>query len=68
MDNLDYDFIGFTYNGVHSIKDLGVYRVSNNGKYEESLTPSIKEITASVDGMEGEYYFGNTVESKAFSI
>jgi hypothetical protein len=33
-NKFDYDFIGFTYNKVHSIRDLGIYRVSDGSRYE----------------------------------
>lgn len=45
----DYDFIGFTYNGYHSIDDLGIYRVSEGNMYETNLTPTIQEISTSAD-------------------
>lgn len=69
MQNLDFDFIGFTYNGKHSVRDLGIYRVSNSSnRYEEVFVPSMKEITASVPGQQGQYFFGTTIENKTFTI
>lgn len=65
---LDYDFIGFTYNGKHSIKDLGIYRVSNGDRYEDNWLPTSKEKTASVDGQIGQYYFGDSIESKIIPV
>ena len=53
MEYMDYDFIGFTYNGVHITKELGIYKTSSNGRFEENLLPNIKEITATVPGMDG---------------
>jgi predicted phage tail component-like protein len=64
----DYDFIGFTYNGKHSVRDLKIYRTSNSNRYEEGITPTLKETTASVDGQVGQYYFGTKVEQKVFNI
>jgi hypothetical protein len=64
----DYDFIGFTYNGKHSLKDLGIYRTSNGDRYNESLFPTLKEKTATVEGLDGQYYFGTTIEQKVFTI
>jgi hypothetical protein len=49
----DFDFMGFTYNGKHSYRDLGIYRVSSGDRYEETFTPTFQEKTASVDGMIG---------------
>lgn len=68
MLGYDYDFIGFTYNGKHSIKDLHIYRTSNGDRYEENLVPNLKEKTASVEGMTGLYYFGTQVEQKQINI
>ena len=68
MINYDYDFIGFTYNGKHSIKDLKIYRTSNGGRYDGDLVPSTKDKTALVDGMVGSYYFGTQVDARVFSI
>lgn len=43
--NYDYDFIGFTYNGKHSIKDLNIYRTSDGNRYNETINPSINDKT-----------------------
>ena len=64
----DYDFIGFTYNGKHSVRDLKIYRTSNSNRYEEGIIPTLKETTASVEGQVGQYYFGTKVEQKVFNI
>lgn len=68
MQYLDFDFIGFTYNGKHSIKDLGIYRTSNGDRYEDNWLPTLQEKTASVEGMDGLYYFGTKVQQKQFNI
>lgn len=68
MLGYDYDFIGFTYNGKHSIKDLHIYRTSNGDRYEENLVPNMREKTASVEGMTGLYYFGTQIEQKQINI
>lgn len=68
MQYFDYDFIGFTYKEKHSIKDLGIYRVSNGDRYEDNLLPTLQEKTASVEGMDGLYYFGTKVQQKQFNI
>ena len=38
------DFIGFTFNGVHS-SELGIIRVSEGDRYNESLLPSLSSKT-----------------------
>ena len=47
------DFIGFTYNGKHSVRDLKIYRTSNSNRYTENLTATMTDKTADVPGGEG---------------
>lgn len=61
------DFIGFTFDGIHS-DDLGIVRVSDGDRYKEELQPEVKDITAEVPGMDGEYYFGSNYGTKEFDI
>lgn len=68
MGYYDYDFIGFTYGGKHSYRDLKIYRTSNGNRYETNLFPTLKDNTASVPGQVGQYYFGTEVEQKQFNI
>ena len=56
--DLKGDFIGFTFNGVHS-SELGIVRVSEGDRYEETLTPSFTSKTVAVPGGDGTYYFGS---------
>lgn len=61
------DFLGFTFGGVHS-SDLGITRVSGGDRYDEQLHPEIKDRTAEVPGVNGEYYFGSDFGSRSFDI
>ena len=61
------DFIGFSFAGVHC-NELGITRVSEGDRYEETLHPEIKDITAEVPGMDGEYYFGSTYGNRDISV
>lgn len=61
------DFIGFSFGGVHS-KDLGFIRVSGGDRYDEELQPDVKDVTAEVPGMDGQYYFGSTFGPKTIDI
>lgn len=63
----DYDFIGFTYDGKHSIRDLNIYRTSDGSRYNENLSPSVTDKTAEVPG-DGLYYFGSQHKQRQFSI
>ena len=61
------DFLGFTFGGVHS-SDLGITRISGGDRYDEELHPEIKDRTAEVPGLNGEYYFGSDFGPRQFDI
>ena len=61
------DFLGFTFGDVHS-SDLGITRVSGGDRYDEQLHPEIKDRTAEVPGLNGEYYFGSDFGPRSFDI
>lgn len=61
------DFIGFKFGGKH-ISDFGIIRVSGGDRYEEELQPEIKDITAEVAGIDGNYYFGSNYGPRKFSL
>ena len=61
------DFTGFTFGG-HNTADLGITRVSGGDRYDEELHPEIKDRTAEVPGLNGEYYFGSDYGTKTFDI
>lgn len=60
----DYDFIGFTYNGKHSIDDFGIYRTSDGNRYNDNLVPQMTDKTADVPGGDGQYYFYTNYKSR----
>lgn len=61
------DFIGFTFGGKH-IADLGVIRVSEGDRYEQEIFPELKDRTAEVPGLNGNYYFGAEYDSKKIDL
>ena len=61
------DFLGFTFGGIHS-SELGITRVSGGDRYEEELFPQMRDRTAEVPGVNGEYYFGSDYGTKSFTI
>jgi phage-related protein len=61
-------FVGFTYNGKHSIDDLHIYRTSNSGRYTDNLTATMTDKTVDVPGGNGQYYFGTTYKNKTFTV
>ena len=66
------DFTGFTFGDWHSTNPttgiVTVLRVSSGDRYEEQLHPEIKDRTAEVSGLNGQYYFGSDFGSKTFDI
>lgn len=65
---MSMDFIGFTYNGKHSFRDLHIYRTSNGSRYNDNLNATLTDKTADVPGGDGQYYFGTTHKNKTFSV
>lgn len=67
MSEFKGDFLGFTYNGVHS-SDLGIVRTSDGSRFNENLLPTIQDKTVQVPGGDGTYYFGSYYTQRQFSI
>lgn len=65
---VDFDFIGFTYNGKHSYNDFGFYRTSDGSRYNDNLVPQMTDKTADVPGGDGQYYFYTKHKARQFSI
>ncbi len=61
------DFIGFSFAGIHS-STLNIIRTSDGDRFDENLIPDVKDITAEIPGMDGEYYFGSTYGNRTFDI
>lgn len=64
---LEGDFIGFTFNGEHS-SHMGITRVSNGNRFNETLLPNFQDRTGSVTGRDGMYYFGSQYGQKPLQI
>ena len=67
MSGIKNDFIGFTFNGVHS-SELGIIRTSDGSRFNENLLPTIQDKTAQIPGGDGTYYFGSYYTQKTFTI
>ena len=61
------DFVGFTYNNIHS-SDLGIVRISDGSRFNENLLPTIQDKTVQVPGGDGTYYFGSYYTQKNFTV
>ena len=64
---LEGDFIGFTFNGEHS-SNMGITRVSNGNRFNETLLPNFQDKTGSVTGRDGMYYFGSQYGQQSIQI
>ena len=67
MSVLKGDYIGFSYNSVHS-SDLGIVRTSEGSRFNENLLPTIQAKTVQVPGGDGTYYFGSYYTQRPFTI
>ena len=66
--NKDYDFLAFSFNGLHSWDDFKIYRTNSGDRYELPTTGQIKDITVEVPGGDGLYYFESFHKEKKFPI
>lgn len=67
MSALKGDFIGFTFNGIHS-SELGLIRVSGGSRYDENLLPTIQDKTVQVPGADGTYYYWSYFTQRPINI
>ena len=61
------DFLGFSFDGIHSSR-LGITRVSEGDRYNESLAPEIEDKIIPVPGKDGSYFFGSLYRNKIITI
>lgn len=61
------DFIGFTFNNIHS-STLGITRVSGGDRYTEDLLPTFQDKVVDAPNTDGSYYFGSYYKQKVFNI
>ena len=67
-EQADWDFIGFTFNGVHCVDDLHIYRVIDGDRYNMDIRQATKETTAPRTGHYGTYYFTEVTNSRTIAI
>lgn len=64
---LSGNFIGFTFNNVHS-STLGIMRISDGSRYSEDLLPTYQDKTVEAPGTDETYYFGSFYKQKVINI
>lgn len=62
------DFTGITFCGLHSFTDLQITRVSNGSRYNEILIPNFQDVTATVPGKDGQYYWDAFYSNKTHAL
>ena len=67
MLGLKGDFLGFTFNGVHS-SDLGITHVSEGDRYKDNLIPEIEDKTVEIPGLDGAYFYGSNFKTRSISL
>lgn len=67
MNGMTGDFIGFSYNGIHSSK-LGILRMSNGSRFEENLLPTSSDKTAMNSSGDGTLYLGSQFTQKQIPV
>ena len=60
-------FIGFTFGNRHSSK-LGIFRTINSDKYETPLSPSMKDVTLDLAGVDGVHFWNSKYLNREISI
>lgn len=63
----DSDFIGFSFNGIHS-DTLHIKRVSDGSRYNENLSPNFQDVKAQVPGRDGSLYWDSFYSEKPFPV
>lgn len=63
----DSDFIGFSFNGIHS-DTLHIKRVSDGSRYSENLSPNFQDVKAQVPGRDGSLYWDSFYSEKTFPV
>ena len=66
-DNSSNDYVGFTFNGIHS-SELGIVRTSDGSRFNENLLPTLQDKTVPVPGGDGAYFFGTYYTQRQFNI
>lgn len=66
--NEDYDFLAFSFNGLHSWDDFKIIRVSDGDRYNTNIGPQSQDKTAENPGGDGMYYFNTSHKQKIFNI
>lgn len=61
------DFVGFTFNGVHS-STLGIIRTSDGSRYSEDLLPNYQDKVVDAPGTDETYYFGTFYKQKLIPV
>ena len=60
-------YLGFTFAGRHS-SEFGLLVVSDGSRYHQNLSSQFSDVTTTVPGKNGSYYFGTKIGNREFEI
>lgn len=60
-------YLGFTFAGRHS-SEFGLLVVSDGSRYHQNLSSQFSDVTTTVPGKNGSYYFGTQIGNREFEI
>ena len=63
----DKEFIDFSFAGTH-ISELGMGAVSAGDRHSLNMSPSFQDETSTVNGLNGQYYWGTTFDAGTISF
>ncbi len=61
------DFVGFSFDGVHS-SELNILRVSDSDRYTEDLFPQINDLTLDIPMQDGTPFYGTHFQQREIPI
>ena len=61
------DFFGFSFKGYHS-SNLGIMRVSDGSRYNDTIIPAFQDKTVAVPGGDGTYFFESFYTNTTFNV
>ena len=63
----DKEFIDFSFAGKH-ISEFGMVAVSDGDRHSLDMSPSFQDETSTVNGLNGQYYWGTTFDAGTISF
>jgi hypothetical protein len=65
MSKFKGDYLGFTFNGIHS-STFGIVRTSDGSRFNTNLLPTMQDKTLQIPGRPGKVLQSSDYDSKVF--